>query len=137
MPAIGAALCQSTIQGKMFRIFYIFHNPRPNQKVRKICISMIHYSMLISACFCLSYWVTMDTVNLLPPQYTQKIKDLHIAAYVVMMTAFCLMVNVVFWGVPFLRRTSHLGSNGVQPQNITVRTSLLLTHKCDYLKICY
>ena len=30
---IGVSLCVGTIQGKMFRIFHIFHNPSPAKKV--------------------------------------------------------------------------------------------------------
>jgi len=30
---IGVSLCVGTIQGKMFRIFYIFRNPSPVKKV--------------------------------------------------------------------------------------------------------
>ena len=35
---VSFSLCDGTIQGKMFRIFYIFHNPSPKKKVAHVII---------------------------------------------------------------------------------------------------
>ena len=68
MTNVGYVLCFAPVLMKMWRVYYIFHNPAPNKKVRYNSLSTVTEPC---ACGCNKHALNCDTCN--RGQQTQKV----------------------------------------------------------------
>ena len=120
---IGYALCYGTIIAKMWRIYYIFHNPTTKKKV---CLITQYEGQEIYGLQNHKFFLEMS-LNILP--FSKEIKDWHLTIAIVIMVAIAVVIVSFGLIIPEFRPTAQVVVDKGRPpmENVSDTLSYRLT----------